>query len=81
MADFDAAWADEVVRLCDPVFEAADVGFVRQVMHAGDDRTRVDALLWEAEPQRFAERYPESGIIETYGQEQWPGVPCIDFWA
>ena len=81
MADFDAAWGDEVARLCDPVFDAADVGFVRQVMYSDDGRTRVEALLWEADPTRFAERYPDSGIVETYGTDQWPGVHCIDFWA
>ena len=27
----------------------------------------------------FAERYPDSGIIESYG-DQWP-APCIDYWV
>ena len=28
----------------------------------------------------FAERYPDSGIVESYGT-QWPDVTCIDFWV
>ena len=74
------AWADLVARECDPVFEAADVGFVGQVLYAEDQETVV-ALLWEADPERFAARYPDSGIVETYGEEQWPGVHCIDYWV
>ena len=69
----DAAWVDGVCRACDPVFAAADVGFTHQALD--------DALLWEADPRRFAERYPDSGIVETYGEEQWPNVHCIDWWA
>ncbi len=37
------------------------------------------ALLWEAEPLLFVDRYPDSGIVEAYGQDQWP-PPCIDYW-
>ncbi len=74
-------WAKEVVQACDPIFEAADVGFVGQVGYAGDQRQEVVSLLWEADPQRFADRYPESGIVETYGEGQWRGVHCIDFWV
>ena len=72
----DDAWAQEVAAFVDPVLALADFGFGRL-----PSNSRADALLWGADPVRFAERYPESGIIETYGQEQWPGVPCIDFWA
>lgn len=75
------AWADQVAQECDPVFEAADVGFVRQVQYADDAQSLVVALLWEADPERFAARYPDSGIVETYGEEQWPGVHCIDYWV
>jgi hypothetical protein len=74
----DAAWAQAVCEACDPVFAAADVGFERQIhQEAGHGIT---ALLWEAVPQLFAERYPESGIVESYGG-QWPSVSCIDSWA
>lgn len=38
------------------------------------------AILWEADPERFATNYPDSGIVETYG-DQWPDVHCIDYWA
>lgn len=37
--------------------------------------------MWEADPRRFVERYPDSGIVETYGEQQWPGVRCIDYWV
>jgi hypothetical protein len=69
-------------RLCrrsgDPIFESADVGFVRQIQT--DPGGEVGALLWEAEPDRFAARYPDSRIIESYGQEYWP-PGCIDYWV
>lgn len=80
MAALDARWAEEVCRHCDPVFDAAGVGFTRQVQHADDRGELVTALLWEADPVRFAETYPESGIFESYG-EQWSGVGCIDYWV
>ncbi|WP_309650540.1 hypothetical protein [Nocardioides sp.] len=77
---FDGRWATEVCRACDPVFAAADVGFVRSgdVTDPGDQK--VGAILWEADPTRFAARYPDSGIVRSYGEDQWPGVGCIDFW-
>ena len=65
------------------VFDAADVGFVRQIQvrRSGEsafaslsEMTGIAeevALLWEADPELFAERYPDSGIVESYG-EQWP---------
>jgi hypothetical protein len=71
------AWSDAVHAQCDPVFAAADVGFTSQ---QPDTPGLVTALLWEAEPAAFAARYPDSGIIESYGAEQWPDVNCIDFW-
>src|SRR3712207_8830332 len=37
------------------------------------------ALLWEAEPARFAARYPDIRIEDSYG-DQWPDVSCIDYW-
>lgn len=77
----DRGWADQVAKECDPVFEAADVGFVRQVQYADDAQSLVAALLWEADPERFAARYPDSGIVETYGADQWPAVHCIDYWV
>ena len=77
MTSFDDVWADAVGRVCDPVMARADVGFVRQVMTG--DGGHVHALLWEAEPLRFAERYPDSRIVESYG-DQWP-PPCIDYWV
>ena len=81
MTALDAHWAEDVALLCDPVFEAADVGFSRQVQHADEQGRVVTALLWEANPTRFAEKYPESGIIESYGAERWSAVGCIDFWV
>ncbi|KQV62908.1 hypothetical protein ASC64_17640 [Nocardioides sp. Root122] len=81
MVDPDHAWAVEVVGACDPVFRAADVGFVHQVGYGDEHRRTVVSLLWEADPTRFADRYPESGIIESYGADQWPGVHCVDFWV
>lgn len=81
MASLDAQWAAEVARICDRVFEAADVGFTRQVQHADPQGVMPTSLLWEADPARFAERYPDSGVVESYGPDQWPGVGCIDFWV
>lgn len=77
----DKDWAETIVEACDPIFEAADVGFVRQLQYADEQHTQVDALLWEADPLRFAQRYPDSGIVETYGKQQWPSVHCIDYWV
>ncbi len=64
--------------ICDPVFEAAGVGFLRQPL-SGAPGESVSALLWEADPGRFAEGYPDIEIIDSYGLEQWPGVHCIDY--
>ena len=73
---FDRAWADAVCEVCDPIFDAADVAFERQVHVEGG---LVTALLWEADPKLVAERYADSGIVESYGC-QWP-PPCIDYWV
>ena len=78
MHQLDRSWAEGVCRVCDPVFAAADVGFERQIHE--EPRRGITALLWEADPQLFAERYPDSGVVESYGT-QWPDVTCIDFWV
>lgn len=75
-----ARWAEQVCAHCDPVFAAADVGFERQLQHPGPGSDDVTALLWEADPERFAARYPESGIDESYGGSL-ADVPCIDYWV
>lgn len=36
--------------------------------------------VFEAAPHRFAERYPDSGIVASYG-DGWPGVHRIDYWV
>jgi hypothetical protein len=46
-----------------------------------ETREVATALLWEADPALFAARYPDSGVIETYGEERWQDVTCIDFWV
>ena len=74
-------WAADVAALCDPVFEAAAVGFTRQSMPPVQEHGVVGAILWEADPRQFAARYPDSGIVESYGEEQWSSVGCIDYWV
>lgn len=71
----DLAWRDAVRASCEPVFQAADVGFQWNDMVFDRDQP---AMLWEADPARFALRYPDSGIELSYG-DQWP-PPCIDYW-
>jgi hypothetical protein len=76
----DRAWAEAVRRWCDPVFAAADCGFEWNGSgYQRDPDGHVHSLLWEAGPELFAERYPDSGVIESYGEENWP-PPCIDYW-
>jgi hypothetical protein len=77
-ARLDRAWAEFVCSICDPICDSAAVGFARQI-HEDPDRG-VTAVLWEADPRRFAERYADSGIVESYGPDQWP-PPCIDYWV
>ena len=77
----DHEWVEKVCAYCDPIFEAAQVGFVRQAVHSDEAGQVVNALLWEADPANFAARYPDSGIVESYGPEQWPDVHCIDYWV
>ena len=79
MNPIDQEWVQGVCDCCDPIFDAANVGFTRQISFAEDGV--VNSLLWEADPARFAARYPDSGIVESYGEEQWPRVHCIDFWV
>jgi hypothetical protein len=74
----DQGWAEAVGMVCDPVFESADVGFVRQVQ-SNPGSPHVTALLWEADPRRFAQRYPDSHIVDSYGDD-WPPW-CIDYWV
>ena len=80
MRAIDSTFGDEWVRavrsVCDPVFASADVNFIAQVIRSPHG---IGAILWEAEPGRYASRYPESGVVESYGSG-WP-PPCIDFWA
>jgi hypothetical protein len=66
------AWSAAVEAACQAVFTAADAGFAGPVASGG-------ALLWEADPVRFAARYPGSRVVESYGRS-WP-PPCIDFWV
>jgi hypothetical protein len=73
--DLNAEWVEAVRQLCDPVFAAADVGFIAQVLATDTG----PALLWEADAERFAARYPDSEIVESYGSS-WP-PPCIDYWT
>jgi hypothetical protein len=73
----DERWGQAVFSWCDPVFQLADVGFDGRFSLDG---ATVSAFLWEAEPRRFVERYPDSDVIESYGEEQWPDVTCIDYW-
>lgn len=72
----DLAWHDAVRGACQPVFVSADVGFV---WSGGRFDAVRPTFLWEADPERFAARYPDSGIERRYG-DQWP-PPCIDYWV
>ena len=74
---FDLAWRDAVRDACEPVLLAAAAGFEWNESVTFDGGA--PALLWEATPTLFAERYPDSEIEESYG-DQWPQVGCIDFW-
>ncbi|MCW2759063.1 MAG: hypothetical protein JWO46_2809 [Nocardioidaceae bacterium] len=73
-----AAQAAAVIAACDPIFRAADVGFSHQLA-TGSVSGRVRAILWEADPVRFVEKYPHSGVKESYG-DQWADVHCLDYW-
>lgn len=73
----NVAWRDAVRAACEPVFAAADAEFQWNGWVAFD--AEHPALLRDAEPARFAARYPDSRIEDSYGDE-WPGVSCIDYW-
>lgn len=67
-----------VCRRLDALFDSTQAGFSRSA--PGEPMTGVVGdMLWEADPDLFAEHYPDSGIIESYG-DQWP-APCIDYWV
>lgn len=75
---FEPEWSAIVCRRLDAVFDATNAGFSRTSPEQPMIGV-VDDMLWEANPIRFAERYPDSGIVESYG-DQWP-APCIDYWV
>ena len=75
---FEPEWSAIVCRRLDALFYSTAAGFSRS-SPAQPVTGVVDDLLWEADPLQFAERYPDSGIVESYG-EQWP-APCIDYWV
>lgn len=76
-AGFEVKWLAIVCGRLDCLFEATGAGFSRSMPGEPVDE-QVGDMLWEADPMRFAERYPESWIVESYG-DQWP-APCIDYW-
>jgi len=75
---FESEWSAIVCRRLDALFESTNAGFARS-SPAHLMTGVVDDMLWEANPIPFAERYPDSGIVESYG-DQWP-APCIDYWV
>lgn len=77
MNAFDVEWAGKVREQCDPIFDAARVGFQCQIIGL-DESNSVRGLLWEADPALFAARFPDSGIAETYGDD-WENTSCIDY--
>jgi hypothetical protein len=75
---FDDDWTVAVCAVLDALFLGASAGFSRTA-RAQPRPGVVEDLLWEADPVLFAERYPESGVVASYGG-QWPPT-CIDFWV
>lgn len=75
---FDDDWSATVCSLLDQLFLSASAGFSRTAPEQPRNGV-VEDMLWEADPLRFAERYPDSRIIDSYGG-QWP-PPCIDYWV
>lgn len=57
---FDAARVKAAVRECDPIFDAADAGFVRRTL-AGAPEGDATAILWEANLALCADEYSDSG--------------------
>ena len=79
MADgFDDDWSTTVCTVLDDLFLRARAGFSRAAPARPRDGV-VGDLLWEADPARFLERYPDSDVVESYGG-LWP-PPCIDYWV
>ncbi|WP_323099172.1 hypothetical protein [Intrasporangium sp. YIM S08009] len=75
---FDDDWSATVCAALDSLFLGASAGFSRSSPGQPRDGV-VSDMLWEADPLRFAERYPDSGVVESYGAG-WP-PPCIDYWV
>ena len=74
---FDDDWSATVCSVLDRLFQNASAGFSRTAPKQPQNGF-VEDMLWEADPLRFAERYPNSAVIDSYGG-QWP-PPCIDYW-
>ena len=53
----------------------AQAGFAWNVHHRTTDEDRQQSVLFEAEPDEFAQRYVH--LMSDYGRQQ---VPCIDLW-
>ena len=75
---FDPDWSAVVCGRLEALFESTDAGFSRTLPREPVSGL-VENLLWEADPLRFVERFPDSGVVESYG-DQWP-APCIDYWV
>lgn len=75
---FEPEWTAIVCRRLDALFGSVDAGFTRHSPQQPETGL-VGDMLWEADALRFAERFPGSGIEESYGP-QWP-APCIDYWV
>ncbi len=73
----DADWVAAVRVACEPVLEAADVGFALNESASTDGR----ALLWEADPRLFGERFPAAGLLESYGETSYDALHCVDWWV
>jgi hypothetical protein len=75
---FDDDWSTTVCTVLDDLFLRAGAGFSRAAPAQPHDGV-VGDLLWEADPTRFLERYPDSDVVESHGG-LWP-PPCIDYWV
>lgn len=75
---FEPEWSLIVSRRLDALFDSTNAGFSRSSPQQPTTGL-VGDMLWEADPIRFAERFPDSGVVESYG-DQWP-APCIDYWV
>ena len=72
----DLAWQDAVRAACEPMFLSCGAGFEWNESVHFDPQS--PSLLWEADPERFAERFPDSEIEGSYASA-WP-PHCIDYW-